>query len=1073
MFAHLHVKSTFSFLHGGSSPEDLVKQARTIHCPALALTDKNGIYGAVRFLNTCKSQGIRGIIGSEVTVEQAPIVLLVQNETGYANLCRILTEAHTSNRKHPSVPINVLSTFNSDLFCLTGGKESTAWQLVSNRKIGEAEQWLRRLHSVFRERLYIELCHTLEYGAGRVIDQLYRLSVSMNIPVVASNNVRYDIAENYVLSDLLTCIGLNITVDEPHPDRPRNAEAYLKSKEALKRLIPFESAFENTMVIANACQIDLVPEHITPPTARLPDNISPRAYLNRICSEALLDKYTVDRQDQAMAQYNKEFGVITGLGLEEYFLVVREVVDEARRQGIRCYGRGSAANSIVAYLLDITGVDPIAHNLLFERFLHGGRKGTPDIDIDFDSERRDEIITWIENRFGMEQTAMTATVITYQLRIALRDVAKALGWPMDTVNQLTKAIPPRRARHVREYRSQLLRVLGESPLFELLIDLVERLDGLPRHMGLHSGGMVLSRKPLYHFSPIQVSANGVKMVQFDKNDVETLGLVKLDVLGLRMLASLSEGRELLARHINTDIDLDHLPLDDPKVYDLICSNSTVGLFQIESQGQIHLLAVNQPRTFDDLVAEIALFRPGPLQGGMVHPFINRRKGREPIEYDHPDLEPVLADTYGIILFQEQVLEVAHRFAGMTLSEADDFRALMSKYRDANEMENMRDKFVSGAMNRGVSELTANTVFDRVSKFVGYGFCRSHAAAFAKIVYLSAWMKCYYSAAYMAAIMQHRPGMYSLMTLEQEAKRWQVPIQLPDINRSGTRYDLVKTDNAMFAVLKPLTSIDHVSKNIAQDIVRQRMVADYTSVEDLYGRVAMPRDALETLARSGALDSIAASSRGALWDIGILSRRLGITAQERDRALFHMPVVSLQDIPDLPELSAPERLSWDYQTHHAARVHPISLIRRSLSEYGILPISACRRLIPLDDRASPIIVEVTGNIIMRQRPPTANGMMFLTLEDETGFIQCVLAPPVQEAFDHLLILPTLTIQGILQAASHWRGLVAGKIWPVRGVLGGYSGYPSQAGGQEQLNKDQPLSEPNTNDENKDTGLAEAI
>ena len=1071
MFAHLHVKSAFSFLHAGSSPEDLVKQARNIHCPALALTDKNGIYGAVRFLKACKSQGIQGIIGSEVTVENSPVVLLVQNETGYANLCHILTAAHSADRENPAVPIDIISTYNNHLFCLTGGKEGTVWHLMSNKKTGEAERWLRRLHTIFRDRLYIELCHTLEYGAGRVIDQLYRLSVSMNIPVVASNNVRHAVAEDYVLSDLLTCIGLGHSVDEPHLDRPKNAEAYLKNEKALKNQIPYEAAFENTMIIANACHIDLVPEHITPPKARLPDNISPRAYLNQICSEALLGKYAVTHQDRAMAQYNKEFGVITQLGLEEYFLVVREVVEEARRQGIRCYGRGSAANSIVAYLLGITGVDPIAHNLLFERFLHGGRKGTPDIDIDFDSERRNEIITWIENRFSIEQTAMTATIVTYQLRNALRDVAKALGWPMDTVNQLTKAIPSRRARNVREYRPQLLRILGESPLFELLVDLVERLDGLPRHMGLHVGGMVLSRKPLYHFSPIQVSANGVNMVQFDKNDVEALGLVKLDVLGLRMLATLSEGRELVARHINKEIDLDQIPLDDPKVYDLICSNSTVGLFQIESQGQIHLLAVNQPRSFGDLIAEIALFRPGPLQGGMVHPFIRRRKGQEPIEYDHPGLEPVLADTYGIILFQEQILEIAHRFAGMSLSEADNFRSLMSKYRDASEMENMRDTFVSGAMERGVSELTSNKVFDKVSKFVGYGFCRSHAAAFAKIVYQSAWMKCYYPMAYMAAIMQHRPGMYSLMTLEQEAKHWKVAIQLPDIKRSATRYDLVKTADAKFAILKPLTSIDHVSDSIARDIVWQRMNGTFTSVEDLYERVTMPRDALDSLARSGALDSISASSRDALWKIGVLARRLGTAGQSKNHTLFHMPTVSLQDIPCLPELHALERLSWDYQTHHAARVHPISLIRRSLSEYGILPIAACRRLIPLDAQASPTVIEITGNIIMRQRPPTANGIMFLTLEDETGFIQCVLSPPVQEAFDHLLILPTLTIQGILQAANHWRGLVAGKIWPVKGLLGGYSGYPSQSGGQDQLNKGHELSE--SNDEISDTGMADAI
>jgi error-prone DNA polymerase len=766
MFTHLHTRSVFSFLQAGSTPEDLVRRARSLDFNALALTDVNGVYGAVRFLKACRQQEIKGLIGAEVMVDANPLVLIARNTDGYTDLCRILTRTHMMDRKFPFATLDTLASHSADLFCLTGGRDGLLRQFIAARRQPEAERWIETLKDIFQNRLFVELTHHLVYGDNHIIPALHHFARQNHVNVVATNDVRYAESKDYRRYDLLTCVRLGITVMDPHPARPVNAEASLKSETDLRKLIKYPEAFENSALITENCALDLVPELITPPDARIPDNTPPLAYLDTLCKDALIRKYPETRRDNAVKQYRREIDVIAGLGLEEYFLVVREVVHEAWRRGIRCAGRGSAANSIVAYLLDITGVDPLAHNLLFERFLHGGRKGTPDIDIDFDSERRDEIIEWMEHRFGIEQTAMTATVVTYQLRLALRDTAKTLGWPQDIINRLTPAIPSRRASAVREYRHNLVPILGESPLFELLLDLVESLENCPRHLGLHVGGMILSRKPLPHFSPVQISANGVKMVQFDKNDVEALGLVKLDVLGLRMLATLSEAVEIATRADDPPTDIDHIPLDDEKVYHMICHDSTIGLFQIESQGQIHLLAVNQPRTFDDLVAEIALFRPGPLQGGMVHPYIRRRKGQEKVTFDHPDLAPILADTYGIILFQEQVLEVAHRFAGMSLAEADDFRALMSKYRDPSEMESMRTRFVTGAIHRGVPEQTANLVFDRVSKFVGYGFCRSHAAAFAKIVYQSAWMKCYHPAPYMAAFMQHRPGMYSLMTLEQ-------------------------------------------------------------------------------------------------------------------------------------------------------------------------------------------------------------------------------------------------------------------------------------------------------------------
>lgn len=1046
-FVHLHTRSWFSFLAGGSSPRNLVQRAADLRMNALALTDLNGVYGTVRFQKACRAAGIHAVVGAEIITKDGPLLLLARSPEGYRNLCLLLTESHLQNRKDPVSDLDSLRRHQEDLICLTGGRESRLWQLVSKGTFTAAGTWLETLRQIFGRRLYVELCHGLQPDDGAVLHRLYRLAKAAALPVVATNDVRFATPDDYRRYDLLNCIRLGITVSDPHPQRPRNAEAYLKTEAQLCRLIPYPEAFHNTALIARQCSIDLVAEYITPPTANLPEGETALHCLRRLCSESLPPRYPPPQRPVAVAQMEKELEVIGSLELEEFFLVVREVVSEAERRGIRCAGRGSAANSIISYLLGITAVDPIRHHLLFERFLHGGRKGTPDIDVDFDADRRDEIIDWMENRFGIEQTAMTGTVVTYRLRLALRDVAKALGYPIPLINEMTEKVPSGDAADVREYRRQVSRVLGETDLLDLLLTMVETLGECPRHMGLHAGGMVLSRVDLSHFSPIQVSANGVKMVQFDKDDIEAMGLVKLDVLGLRMLACLSEAVELVERHQGEHIDLDSLPLDDGKIYEFICSGKTLALFQIESMGQMHLIAKNRPETFDDLIAEIALFRPGPLQGGMVHPFVRRRRGEEPVSYPHPDLEPLLKDTYGVILFQEQVLEIAHRFAGMSLQEADDFRALMSKFHDPKKMESMRERFVSGAVDRGVPRDIADGVFDQVSKFVGYGFCRSHAAAFAKTVYHSAWMKCHHPAAFMAAFMQHRPGMYNQMTLEEETRRFGISVLYPTINESGIRFDLARLADGRLAIRKPLTAVKGVSEDVAMKILWCRLGGPYLSVEDLARRVFLSKDVLDALARAGCLDSVAGTSRRALWEAGVISRRLD-PERPPDRTFLEMPVLTEEDIPDLPPLTSAERLSWDYKTQSAARVHPITLARRSLNDLQVQPIESVSRMVRLDGQLGPVVT-LAGLVIVRQKPPTAKGFMFLSIEDETGFVQCIVHPKLLERLYDILVLPTLIVRGELQATGTWRALLLREAWPLEGIFGGYAGFASASGGQTRL------------------------
>lgn len=1077
MSTELHTRSWFSFQAGGSSPESLVARASKLGHSSLALTDCHGVYGAARFQKACEKVGIKPIFGAEVDVareqgrsdgvnrenslEGEHLVLLAESRAGYSNLCSLLTKAHLRDRNAPVATLCELEEKSGGLFCLTGTHPSRLWTLVDRGKRSAARCWIEDLVAIFGDRLSIEVSNHLLPGDKERMRKLSRLSEETGIPLAATGDVRYAVAEHQARYDLLTCVREGITVFDPHQERPNNAEAYLRSSEAMRKLIPYPDAWERTSAIAEACNVDLLPDRLTTPEAEYESDDPPRAFLRGVCEAALAEKYNRQSRADARRQMKKELSTIEDLQLEEFFLVVREIVQEARSRGIRCAGRGSAANSIVAYLLDITSVDPIEHNLLFERFLHRGRKGTPDIDVDFDSDRRDEVIHWMEERFGMDQTAMTATVVTYRLRSALRESAKALGWPQETINDLTADVPRRNASQVYKYRDHIERRVGKSDLTDSLLEMTASLNECPRHLGLHSGGMLLSRRPLENYTPIQRSANGVRMAQFDKNDVEALGLVKFDALGLRMLASISEADELIERHEGQDLDLNALPLDDTRTFNLIRSGDTVGCFQIESQGQLHLLAKHQPKNFNDLITEIALFRPGPLQGNMVDPYVRRRRGKEPAKYDHPSLKPILKDTYGIILFQEQVLEVVHQFAGMSLERADDFRDLMSDFRDPGEMENMREEFVKGALNtHDVSRKTANDVFDKVSGFVGYGFCRSHAAAFAKTVYQSAYLKAHYPAAFMAAIMQQQPGMYSQMTLEEEARRFGVEIRGPDIRWSGIRYELERAETGggedpsgpTHAIRKPLSAVQHVTPEDAREVVWARLEDPFESVEDLYRRVALDIDALESLARSGALDPISSSSRTALWEVGVIHERIGAPGQSTEPTLFETKAVTSEDIPDLPELEPTERLSWDLETHSAARKHPMTLARRSLQDLEIRTVDTCYRFgraVPIERGAPPPRLTIAGITILRQRPSTANGVTFLTVEDETGFIQCIVYPQVWSTYEHVLTGGHVIVRGKLQIEANWRGLIVEEAWRLNGIFGGYEGHPSASGGRDRL------------------------
>lgn len=1071
-FGALHLRSHFSFLRGASSPEELAIAAKLLGHTFMCVTDWMGVYGAVRTQRACAQSGIKPIIGAEVILGGAEsttttvnfvntsLVLICKNAAGYANLCAMLTDAHQRDREQPLVTIEDLWRCKNDVVCLTAGREGHLWKLVHTRMLDAARAWLLELREVFAENLYVELVHYRRPQDSVTADRMHTLATELDIPCVIGSDVRYASADDYLVYDVFTCTRKGISVFDHDAERPVNDEQCLKSQQEVQLLLPYPDAFANTARVAAECSFDILPGHITPPGAQLPDGIEAPSVLRELCSMAFTKRYkSAELAPTQAALLEKELLVIEDLDLCDFFLVVREVVQAARQRGIRCSGRGSAANSIVSYLLEITGVDPVAHRLLFERFLHHGREGTPDIDVDFDSDRRSEVIEWMEERFGIEQTAMTANIMTYGFRMAVRDAAKALGWPNDVVNQMSKAMPGYMTKSIAECRAELAAVVGDSPLLQTLLEVVVVILGRPRHLGLHSGGMILSSRPLHHLTPVQISANAVKVAQFDKDDVEAMGLVKFDVLGLRMLACISEAVELVERYEGITLELDDLTLDDKEVYDLMCSGHTIGVFQIESQGQMHLLAQHQPEVFGDLVSEVALFRPGPLQSGTLNPYVRRRRGKEPTTFIHPMLEPILGDTHGIIVYQEQVLEIAHKVGNMSLREADEFRSIISKNRNPEAIARMKARFMQGAAELGVDADSAQRICDQLAHFTGFGFCRSHAAAFAKTVYQSAWLKLYHPAAYMAAFMQHRPGFYNLMTLEQEARRLGVQILMPDINASHIRYELelmeVHSDNEnasqtqkrfALAIRKPLTSITGCTPDVAKTITWARLMGEFTSVEDVVLRVDVHSDVLEAMALSGAMDNISDNARKALWEVGVGVRRKSAVKKTPEYAaqsvLFDLPLISAEDVPPLPAMKAQERLAYDYRTHGAARIHPMVLYRRSLTDMGIHPVSTCHKL-------NNTTFTTAGIVILRQAPPTAKGFLFVTLEDESGFVQCIVHPSMRVRFNRELRNAALIVKGTLGGINNWRGIQVFDVRSLKGVIGGYYGHPAMYGGTDTM------------------------
>jgi error-prone DNA polymerase len=867
------------------------------------------------------------------------------------------------------------------------------------------------------DHFFIELQRHHRQGDSRLMAGLVMLADRARLALVATGNVHYLHPYERQVHDVLTCIRHHTTLDDgQHLLRP-NTEYLLRSPDEMADLFSSVSG-----AVANSCRIaercapasDYLPSGPQVlPRFLVPDGGSAQNYLRQICLRSLSERQgTVASREQL----ERELAVIEQADLADYFLIVWDIVRFSRQEGIRCQGRGSAANSIVAYLLGITPVDPLACDLVFERFFSPERNAPPDIDVDFAADRREEVIQYVYQRYGEEHAAMACTMVTYRARSAVRDVARALGFPPPLVERLAGALDVRDADSVEESRG-LTETFGgglEGRPFQHLLRIVPLLEGIPRHLGIHNGGMVLSGPPLCEIVPLEPATMPDRVVtQWDKDGLEGAGMIKIDILGLRMLSAIEDAVAIVETQTGERLDLDRLTPDDPAVYDMLCRGETIGVFQVESRAQSNLIPRYQPRTFTDIVIEISLVRPGPIQAQMVHPYLQRRLGVEETTYLHPLLEPALAETLGVMVFQEQVLKVARDVAGFTPGRADLLRRALSHKRATEKIARFHDEFVAGALANGLSEEVAEKVFGQLLGFGGYSFPKSHAAAFAVLTYQSAWLRCYHPTAFFTGLLRHQPmGFYPPHVVVSDARRSGVEILPADVEASDDR--ATAEGQALRLGLGVVTGLGEEG---AQRIVEARRFGPFRSLADFCRRTRLGRRAVEAMIMAGTFDRWGVSRRQLLWDL-----RDAMEAAERPPA---MALVSSNERPRFSFLSDRMRL-WSEVAHTGIAVdaHLISLVSHELQEFGVTSSKALERV------PHGSWLWVGGVVASAQRPPTAKGVAFLAIEDESGLVNVVLMPKVYEAHRSALKSPFVAVRGRVEKRGRTINVLAHRIVPIR-------------------------------------------
>ena len=1085
-YVELHSHSNFSFLDGGSHPYELAMRAAELEMPALAITDRGGVYGAVRHLQACRKLGVKPIIGASLEVDGEELILIARNLRGYSNLCRLLTLAHADQPKGDArTTLDTVAEHRGELFYLSPT---------------DREQRMRELQGALgKENVFSELHHHRRPEDEWVLEGRAAMARRCGAGVAATNEVHYHVAERRRLHDVLVAIRHRATLDEARAHLFPNSEHHLKGGADLRpHFHGHAEALATPWEIAQECDVDLDFRKVRFPGYPVPAGETPFSFLYKLCFEGVRDRYRPITP--AVAQrLQRELEVIEKTGLAEFFLINWDLMRFAREHGVPGQGRGSAADSIVAYVLGITRVDPIEHNLLFERFLHEEMTSTPDIDIDFSTEHREQVIQYIYEKYGWERTGMVCNIVTFQPRMAIRQVGKALGFSAELLDRLAKGVDRWFTEDVEDSMTGAVPPPDMRPQsWQQFLELCREVIEFPRHLSIHNGGMLVTGEPLVDIAPVEpATMEGRRVVQFNKDDVEDLGLIKMDMLGLRTLSVVAEALELIKDTTGTRPDLDQLPLNDPAVFEMCGEADTIGVFQIESRAQMQTLPRTRPKTFNDLVVEVAIIRPGPIQGNAVHPYIRRKQGREEVTYAHPLLEPILKDTLGVILYQEQIIEIAMYVAGMKPGRADGFRRAMTRHLNRVEMSSLEDEFIGGCLANEVPREVADQLFAAVQGFAVYGFCRSHAAAFARTSYETAWMKLHHPVEFGCGLLNNQPmGFYHPSVLVEDLKRHGLKALPVDINLSdirclpealpevapgqfpatagtrGIQRDMypasagtrggsgsasatpqlaggppfgsrplprlptessVLTEStlpvkARYAMRIGLNYVRDLGEEGRKAIVEDRdRGGPYLSFDDFINRMRGgpigPR-AVRNLVMVGAFDALGQPRRELLWGWQERWHGKGLRRgiDKQSELRLNGTAPSLPDVDDFDANQLEYRIS-DLSTGH----HLIHFCRDRLAAMGALESNKLPAI------ANNKQVRVAGLVITRQAPSTAKKIRFFTLEDEFGQVNVTIKPDVYDRYRQVANRqPILIIDGVMQRQDGVHSVLASHIQALEGV-----------------------------------------
>ncbi|MEO8056224.1 MAG: error-prone DNA polymerase [Acidobacteriota bacterium] len=1071
-YAELRAASAFSFLNGASLPEDLADTAAALDLPAMALIDTNGLSGAPRFWKAAKHAGIKALVGAEVVLERGPkrdgrislkvkrggplglvppplppgvslprLTLLVENQRGYRNLCSLLTAAARGRPKGQAAATwEEIAAHVEGLHVLTGGEESAVTRALVSGGLDAAGKDLDRLAALFPGRVHVELQRHHLRGEEHQNRALLDLARARRLPVLATNGVRYARRRDKDLFDALTCIRHHTHLDAAGTKLHAGRERHLKSAADMQALFAdLPGVLEESAALASRLSFTLADLGYRFPEYPLPPGETPSSFLRRVTWEGARGRFR-PLTTKAQAQLTKELNLIEKLDLAGYFLIVWDIVNFCKREKILVQGRGSAANSAVCYALSITAVDPVRMELLFERFLSEERGEWPDIDLDLPSgDQREKVIQHVYKTYGADGAAMTANVITYRDRSAAREMAKAVGFSPDQVDTLAKHLGRYSFGEYRDGQRDLTAEMaaagfdpGEARV-KHFGSLFMRVQNLPRHLGQHSGGMVVAMGRLSEVVPLEPAAmEGRVVIQWDKDDCADLGIVKVDLLGLGMLGAIERTIPMIEAHEGEKVDLAHVPHDDPAVYAMLQKADTIGLFQVESRAQMASLPRHMPMVFYDIVVQVAIIRPGPIVGGMVHPFFDRRQGKAPVVYPHPCLEPILKRTLGVPLFQEQLLKIAMVAAGFTGGEAEELRRAMGFKRSEERMESIETRLRAGMEKNGITGPAQDQIVKSITAFALYGFPESHAASFALIAYASAWLKAHHPAAFTACLLNAWPmGFYHPATIVKDIQRHGTPVLPIDVNASGWECGLEREEKRKkdflegeegkcraLAIRLGMRFVKGLKEATGNTIEHARAAGPFRDVADFQRRCRLRPDEVTLIAYSGALSSLGISRRTALWQVAEVSRPLG--------ALYEtLPLSSSSQNSPLPEMSAVEETTADYRaTDMTAGPHLIEHLRAVLSANSILSAAELRNA-RAGDR-----VKAAGAVIVRQRPGTAKGFVFLSLEDESGIVQAIVRPDLFKENRALIVGSAgLVVEGPLQKEGGNVSVRAERFWPL--------------------------------------------